>query len=190
MTKIPDNSWWYQKELVEEEARKFDPRAKVKLKTGWVWKMSDALTNSATAIMDTVYFPADWTWAECCNKMCHEVRGHVKQFSFFGFGNPKVGIVLMTFIYGLLFFPILLAWGRYRIELHACATEWEHFFRGQKGFKALEDYILNEWAPHQADSISGKMYVYAVPKFWARWGYNRKAKKVIAKVKAELDQKS
>ena len=184
--KIPDNSWFYQDLRVAAAAKRFDPRAKVQLKTGWVWKMSPALKNSATAIMDTVYFPVDWTAESCCNKMCHEVKGHVKQFSFFGFGNPKVGIVLMTLIYGLLFFPILLAWGRYRLELHACATEWEHFFRGQSGSRGMEDYILNAWSPHQADSISGKMYVYAVPHFWARWGYKRKAKKVIAKVKADL----
>jgi len=185
MTNIPDDSWWYHKQRVENVAKTFDSRAKVKLKTGWVWKMSPALKNSATAIMDTVYFPVDWTTEECCNKMPHEVKGHVKQFSFFGFGNPKVGIVLMTLIYGLFFFPALLAWGRYRLELHACATEWEHFFR-YSGGKEMEAYILDTWSVNQADKISGKMYVYAIPRFWARWGYKRKAKKVIAKVKVEL----
>jgi hypothetical protein len=175
---IPEHSWWHHKDALERFARSFDPTARLALKESKVWDVSTAAKNYATTIGRTVYIPAHWTFYIAKQVIPHEVLGHVKQFRWAGFFiHPTVGIPLGLFLYFVIPFPVLLAWVRYRMELHADAKSWEY-------------HLEHGWSPEKvrrraeqfAEKVAGKPYVYSIPKRWARWGFRRKAEKVIRKV--------
>ncbi len=178
MASIPANSWWHQKGELELFAKSFDPAARLSLKTGWVWKFG-ALRTFATTIGRTMYIPANWTPDAVQRVIPHEVLGHVKQFRYAGLGiHPTLGIFPgMFFFYALMFFPIFLAWGRYRLELHADTKSWQYHL----------NMPVNNWSPaivraraeRFAKLVGGKEYLYSVPRPWAVWGFKRRAEKVI-----------
>jgi hypothetical protein len=85
----------------------------------------------------------------------------------------------MGFIYlwGVLL-PILLAWGRYRCELHAESAYWRYHFK----YRALSADEIKKGARSFAETIAGKSYLWAWPRPWVVWGFERRAKKVIRQV--------
>ena len=166
---------------LEQFAKSFDKSAQLRLKKSVIWNVG-ALRTFATTIGRTMYIPADWTAETVQRVIPHEVLGHVKQFRWFGLGiHPTLGIFPgMALFYGLLFFPIFLAWFRYRFELHADTKSWEYHLK----------LPINGWgvatvrarAEHFAKKVGGKEYLFSVPKQWAVWGFKRRAEKVIKKV--------
>jgi hypothetical protein len=176
---ISANSWWHHREELEQFAQSMDKSTRLALKQGGFWKISKALTTFATTIGRTVYIPADWTFDRVQRVLPHEVLGHVKQFRYCGLGiHPTLGIFPgMFFIYVLLFFPIWLAWGRYRMELHAETQAWKYRLEHDDRPGALVWIKLRSEAFPK--KVGGKEYFYSVPKCWAVWGFKRRAKKVI-----------
>lgn len=181
MDRFPKDSWFHQHGELEQFARSFDPTARLALKESRVWEVSAALDKYATTIGRTVYIRANWTADQVQRVIPHEVLGHVKQFRVAGFGiHPTIGIPLGLLLYALFPIPIFGAWVRYRAELHAASKSWEYHLKSK----------FNDWTPEYirkraiwtADKVSGKPYAYAVPRFWARWGYKRKAEQIIRKV--------
>jgi hypothetical protein len=174
--RISDRSWYHSRCVLTLYARTFDPAVRLKLKDSKVWYALPSLKIAATAIGRTVYIPEFWTKNQVEQVLPHEVLGHVKQFRACAFGkNPVFGIPLMAIIYLLVFFPVLLAWGRYRLELHA--------FSAEAAFKLRSGVFRSKQALERADDlacqVSGQFYVFAIPRFWARWGFKRRALRII-----------
>lgn len=175
---IPADSWWHRRVELEAYARTLDKTTKLALKQGGVWGLSSALTTFATTVGRTVYIPPNWTFSSVQRVLPHEVLGHVQQFRWAGFGiHPTVGIPLGLLLYFLIPFPVLFAWVRYRAELHAETKAWHYHLQ------LRNDKPTRAWVKLRAEvfpkKISGKEYVYAVPRCWALWGFRRRAGKVL-----------
>jgi hypothetical protein len=183
-TEIPATSWWHDREELGVFARTFDRSTKLKLKQSKCWGITPALKTFATTIGHVVYIPAEWSTEAVRRVIPHEVAGHVKQFRYAGLGiHPSVGVFPGMFIaYLLVFFPVLLAWGRYRLELHADTKSWEYHLRQ----KVCGPSEIRARADHFASTISGPAYAWCWPKPWALWGFRRRAEKVITKISLEL----
>lgn len=84
------------------------------------------MATYATTICNRVYVPRAWLGRDLRRLLVHEVRGHVRQCRACGLGiHPWVGFPIYAVLYLLVFFPVLLAWPRYRLELAADAAAWE-----------------------------------------------------------------
>lgn len=173
---IPKNSWWHSKNEVNTIARFMDPKVTVTYKKSWIWKIG-SLKNSATALGNTVYAPLNWTEAATLNVLPHEILGHVKQFRKYTWPG-------MIFIYGLLFFPIYFAWGRYKMELDANVEQWRYMLKDYEHGYAINRAFLTDWllenAQKAADTLASSFYLFAVPKFYARAGYKKAALNLIS----------
>jgi len=149
-------------------------------KTSGLWKVSKALQTFATTIGRTVYIPEDWTYSQVKQALPHEVLGHVKQFRYCGLGiHPTLGIfpgMFFLYVWGI-FFPIFLAWGRYRLELHAETKAWKYYLVRENS-PATKAWVERR-SKSSSERVGGKEYFYSVPKFWAMWGFKRRARKVI-----------
>jgi hypothetical protein len=83
------------------------------------------MTTYATTICNRVYIPRSWLGRDLRRLLVHEVGGHVRQCRACGLGiHPWVGFPLYTLLYAILFFPVGLAYFRYRFELGADAKAW------------------------------------------------------------------
>ena len=134
-------------------------------------------TGPAMAIGPLVLLPRAWLLTgdprptivhECC---------HVRQYRWCGLGiHPWVGLPLFLVLYGLVLFPLGLAWARYRLELAACAAVWR--WQAQQPEWLDGRMLIDSVTP--ADRVASKAYFFAVPHCWARWGFQRKLGKVLA----------
>jgi hypothetical protein len=181
---IPSHSWWHQRAELEASAKTLDSSARLALKKSRLWGVTSALEHFATTIGRTVYIPADWSADQVRSVLPHEVLGHVKQFRYAGLGiHPTAGIPAMGLIYlwGLIF-PLWIAWGRYRCELHADAASWAYHLR--KRLWSPQDVLTR--AESFAMTVSGRAYAWAWPRRWALWGFLRRARKVIRREAAAV----
>jgi hypothetical protein len=171
----PADSWLSNKDRLESFAKTFDSAARLKQKRSFVWKLANE--NAAITIGRTVWLSPKWTEWQVRNVIPHEVGGHVRQYRYCGFGiHPNAGIPIFLVLYGLVFFPILLAWVRYRFELHAETQEWN--YRLEQGQTAPND--VRTGAEKFAIKIASAMYWFAIAKPWVLWGFKRRAEAVIA----------
>jgi hypothetical protein len=169
-------------------AKEIDKSIVLVTKDGWFWKMlgsilqffrmmskEEFLEDYATTIGPIQAYPREWDTNTVDCILYHEAR-HTRQARWFGLGiSPWVGLPFMAVVYGLLFFPVFLAWPRYRLELDACKTQWIACLKN--GYK-LEN--VASMAIEDARQISSSSYGWAVPYRWARWGYMRALGKVFA----------
>jgi len=180
MDHFPSHSWLHQKDQLEAFARSFDRDARLKRKRSWLWNIG-ALKHAAITFGNWIFIPDNYTVGSARNVIPHETLGHVRQYRWCGFGiHPWLGLfpgMFLAYIWGLIF-PIFLAWGRYRCELHAESKSWEwHLING-----VWTPEQVREKAVRFAGLVAGAAYGFAVPKPWAVWGFKRRAEKVIRKV--------
>jgi len=175
---IPRDSWYHERHRLERLAKTMDPAAKLRLKTSKLWGVTSALKTFAITIGSTVYIPAEWSASQVEGVLPHEILGHMKQFRWCGLWiHPDLGLPLMAVLYLLVFLPVYLAWGRYRLELHAETKSWCYHLENRRW---LPDDVRSK-AERSATNVSGAAYVWAVPRPWALWGFRRRAEKVIAR---------
>jgi hypothetical protein len=172
-------TWLDDREHLESFAKEFDPAVKLAVKKSGFW--IGALKANATTLGRTVYIPADWTIGQVVRVIPHEVRGHVKQFRYCGLGiHPNLGFfpgMLLLYVWGVVF-PLFLAWGRYRLELHAESHSWRyHLAQGSIGPQEVR-YRAQRFAK----VVASWTYVKAWPESWAVWGFKRRAERVIREV--------
>ena len=87
--------------------------------------------------------------------------------------HPWVGLLPYGIAYLLLFFPIGLAWFRYRLELRADTKRWTYELdKGQRN-----PTNVRAAAVRRGKKLKGGAYGYAWP--WAVKGYVRRAEAVI-----------
>lgn len=185
MKDLPANSWWHRREELEAFAKAFDKSTRLRLKRSWIWNVG-ALKIFATTVGRTVYIPDDWSFESVMRVIPHEVSGHVKQFRYCGLGiHPSLGIfpgMFFLYLWGVIF-PVFLAWGRYRCELHAESKAWKyHLTRGNMVEKEVQIRAVGF-----GRTVSGPAYGYSFPRFWVVWGFKRRADKVILKARKSRD---
>lgn len=184
-------SWLADKERLQIEARKFDPAVRLTTKNGWFWaalawllfiltfgkfKREDFLTQFATTIGHVQAYPEGWNVDTVERVVVHESR-HTFQARVCGFGiHPMVGLPVMAVLYGLVFFPTLLAVLRTWFELDADRAVWRSGLS-----KGVMNADMVRWrAQVFAETVSGPAYFWSLPRSLAvRW-FLRAAEKVIA----------
>jgi hypothetical protein len=184
-------SWTSQKTRLELVARAIDPAVVLMTKNGRFWRAlawvlvivtfggvsrKRFLENFATTFGPVQAYPEVWSAATVESVIIHESR-HTRQARWFGFGiSPWVGLPLMGVAYLLFFFPIGLAWVRYRLELDAEVARWRFML-----LSGANPNLIRMHAQNFASLVSGRAYFYSWPASWAKWGFVRKAEKIIAK---------
>lgn len=175
---VPTNSWYHKHDELEKFAKSFDSSTRLKLKKSSLW--IGGLKHNATTLGASVYIPEDWTYAQARGVIPHEVLGHVKQFRWCGLGvHPALGIfpgMAIIYAWGVLL-PVLLAWGRYRCELHAETKSWQYHL--SKGLWTTDN--VRQRSVQFSKVVASSIYAWAVWKSWAVWGFKRRAEKVIRK---------
>lgn len=130
----------------------------------------------ATTICNRVYIPRDWIGRDLRRLLVHEVSGHVRQCRWCGLGiHPWVGFPIYMVLYLLVFFPLLLAYFRYRFELGADATAWAWSLKN--GETAEQVKVRSE---RFAETVSSWDYFKPWPRAWVKKGFQKRFAKVLA----------
>jgi hypothetical protein len=178
--------WGYAKHALTTYARTFDRSAVLLPKSHWFGRLLNVLVfwmsrerfmeHFATTVGPVVLIPDAWSTAEARDVIPHEAGGHVRQFRWCGLLiHPWAGLLFMGLIYGLLFFPIMFAYFRYRLELHAESVRWRVLL--SEGRASPSD-VMNR-AQRFADTVSSWAYLKPWPAAWVKRGFVRKAKRII-----------
>jgi hypothetical protein len=183
--------WMEHKDKLTNIARQIEPHVILASKNAWpfqvsatfLWLLSFGKFDKtlffkewATTLGPYIGMPECWDYQSAQEVVIHESR-HARQARWCGLGiSPWLGFPIMFLIYALIFFPVLLAWGRYRLELDADAYSWRYFL-DRKMWIPSE---IRKEAIKRAELIASVGYFWAIPYKWALWGYQRKAEKIIA----------
>lgn len=128
------------------------------------------LTRYTTVIARTIYVPLDWEKRDPRERyvtLRHEAV-HLRQ-------TRRYGLVLMSFLYGVPFFPLGLAYGRARIE-------WEAY---AETFRAVSEV----WGPARAHAPDLRAHVvkqFTSPAYGWMWPFPRQVHRWIDEVLATL----
>lgn len=166
-----------------------DPAARLTTKDGWFWRAlawvllllsfgtfsrRRFLTEFATTIGPIQAYPREWGSIRE-STVVHEGR-HVRQARWFGLGiHPWVGLPVMALVYLLLPLPVLLAYGRYRLELDASVAEWRYALSHGKASPTAVMLDASDFA----ETVSSSAYLWAWPESWTRRGFRRAAEAVL-----------
>ena len=105
-------------------------------------RMRTYLTHYVTTLGATVYVPPDFhAWDETTRVIVlHHERVHLRQFR-------RLGTPLLALLYGLVFFPVGLAYGRARLEWAAyqATVRATLALRGEAAARALRPEILRRF---------------------------------------------
>lgn len=178
--------WISQKALLTAYAQSFDPSAVLLPKSHWFGRVLNVLVfwmgreafmeRFATTVGPLVLIPDDWNANQARSSIPHEVAGHVRQFRWFGLWiHPWAGVPLMGLVYGLLFFPIMLAYFRYRLELHADTQMWRVLLRDGR---ASSSDVMHR-AQRFAATVASWDYLKPWPAGLVKRGFEKAAKQVI-----------
>lgn len=178
--------WGYQKSTLTTYARSFDRSAFLLPKSHWFGRLLNVLVfwmsrevfmdRFATTVGPAVLIPDEWSVDSAKDVIPHEVGGHVRQFRWCGLWiHPWAGVLIMGLLYGLLFFPIMLAWFRYRLELHADSVKWREMLKNGRATPAE----IMQRAQQFSDTVASWAYLKPWPAALVKRGFVRKAKRVI-----------
>lgn len=174
--------WGYQKATLQTYAKTFDSSARLMPHSHWFWRAVLFVGfwiprgKFAQTLGPLIGIPDEWSVEQVRGVIPHEVGGHVRQCRAFGLWiHPWAGLPLMAVVYGLLFFPIFLAYFRYRLELHADAQRWRTLLK--EGRASPSDIMAR--AQGFAETISSWTYLKPWPSALVKRGFTRKAKAVI-----------
>lgn len=132
------------------------------------WKVKEDQHKYITTIGNMIFYPAGWRVKTAtehdCAALRHELH-HVYQYKKLGFGSVWLGFSIFLFLYLFIFFPVGLAWFRWRFERAAYLAGWN----------AAKELKL-KWRPNVIDyinALTGPRYIWAWPfrKQVKRWFY-------------------
>jgi hypothetical protein len=176
------DTWKNRRAELQQYARTFDRSAILLPHSHWFFRVLLFLAfwiprgAFAQTVGPLVGIPDEWDYDKVCRLIPHEVAGHIRQFRWFGLWiHPWVGVIPMGIVYGLIFFPVGLAYFRYRLELHADIQRWKVVLRS------------GDWTPETvlararrfAETVSGKVYLWAWFKPLVMRGFEKAARRVI-----------
>ncbi len=122
------------------------------------WKVKDQQHAYITTIGDMIFYPAGWRMDKASEHSCAALRHelcHVEQYQILGLGNVWLGFFIFLFLYLFMFFPVGIAWFRWRVERVAYKAGWD----------AAKEFKL-EWRPDINDyceAMTGPRYIWAWP---------------------------
>jgi hypothetical protein len=174
-------SWVANRAWVQELAQSIDKSAKVTTKDHWFWRMLGSilaffhlmtkqqfLENYATTLGPIQAYPASWD-LETVRQVCVHESEHTRQCRLCGFGlSPYLGLPIMGLLYGLFFFPVGLAWFRYRFELGASRKEWQWMLR-----HGIREEVVRNRAMWFAATVSSSAYGWPWPRTWTLRGFDK-----------------
>jgi len=174
-------SWTEDKDRLEDLAHSIDKSIRLCTKDNFVskaiawllflitfgrFKRIRFLQDFATTLGNYHFYPERWYARNVERVLIHEAR-HTKQFRWMGAGiHPLLGLPLAAVVYLLLPLPVLLAFGRFYMELDADKSAWKHM----KNIGATDIAIIGH-ATRRAASLSSASYVWALPKSWTEKRY-------------------
>jgi hypothetical protein len=180
-------SWLDQRAELQAYAETFDKAAVLMSHSHWFWRAVAFVGfwipkgRFAQTVGPLVGIPDAWSEEQAHRVISHEVGGHVRQFRAFGLWiHPWVGLPLMAVVYGLLFFPIFLAYFRYRLELHADSVKWKTLLKERR---STPDQVRAR-AQRFATTVASWTYLKPWPAGLVKRGFARKAESVIRKAAA------
>jgi hypothetical protein len=199
-------SWVIEKFRYEKIAHEIESAVTLKTKDHWFWtglwvflvvisfglyalKMSlrDFLEKWATTIGPIQGYPREYSRLSR-RLLVHEAR-HTWQcivaalfVPVFGWvpwrrWRAYVGLLPMGLVYGLLPFPVLICYGRYRLELDADISRWRWALENRYGPEEIRSH-----AARRVNTVGGSAYFYPWPKFLVRRGYTKASERVIKEV--------
>jgi len=140
------------------------------------------MTTYATTICNRVYIPRSWLGRDLRRLLVHEVGGHVRQCRACGLGiHPWVGFPIYMLLYMLVFFPIGLAWPRYRFELGSDARAWRWCLDNGESPDSVR-----ERAKSFAQTVGSWDYLKPWPKTWVFNGFMKRVEAEISKLRPEI----
>lgn len=145
---------------------------------GWVKRYKE---DFATTLGSLHFYPKRYSYDQVKRVLPHEA-GHTKEFRMYGLWiHPLLGIPGLMLKYGLLPFPIKLAFGRAHSEIFASKFAWTT--KIEEGTITAQQI---KWqATHLANNVTGPMYLWAIPRSWCLKWYHKTAEKYIDKLKAK-----
>lgn len=181
-------SWVIHKQTYEQIAAKIEPAARLSTKGKGLWKVVDWFVPKDMAVTLGLLQRYPRHWARLSRRLIVHECTHTTQCVWLGWLIPIAGwffgrrvrawcgLLPFAFLYLLVFLPLLLAYFRYRLELHADIVSWR-WALANDGWAAG---MVRLHASERADSVCGRPYIWAWPKPLGRRGYTRAADKVIA----------
>lgn len=205
------STWTLSRFRYERIARSVSPAIRLTTKDAWPWrviawalflvtlgrlKRARFLEDFATTIGPIQAYPRAWPTLRD-RTVVHE-GAHTLQFLAAAWFVPVlgwlrwwptwtafVGVLPMAVAYLLFPVPLLLAWGRYRLELAADARSWAWALEAG----ALDPAGVRQRARAFAETVSSWAYGRAWPRAWALRGFARRAEAVIAAFEAQRPAK-
>lgn len=200
-----DKSWVSRRKRYDVLAAGISPVIRLTTKDAWIWrviawalflvsfgrmKRGRFLYNFATTLGPIQAYPRRWEGIRE-RTIVHE-GGHTLQFLLAGWFVPVLGwlgrrvrvwagLLPMGVVYGFFPLPMVLAWGRYRLELAADAYSWVWALESGD----LTPSEVRKRARAFAELVSSWAYLRAWPRKWAVRGFERRAEKVIAAFEAK-----
>jgi hypothetical protein len=189
-------SWTTRKDELQKFSRGFEKSAVLMTKDNWFCKFiafvlqiltgtpyADNMKYFAMTVGPLIFIPKEWGGDMSLNKtLVHECR-HITQMKAFGlFIHPWIGLPLYTLVYLLLFFPVGLAWFRYRFELDADTAEFRYLYSldtGSEFIASMKGYIEDR-VEYRAQDLSDGTYGWAWFYYFVKRGYEKKASEVLA----------
>lgn len=193
-------SWVIHRQQYQQIANKIEPAARLSTKESWLWKVIAAvlmvvtfggmgyrqfLDQYAITLGPLQAYPAAWTKLstrllvhECTHTTWCVWLGWLIPIAGWFFGRRVrawCGLLPFGLLYLLVFLPFVVAYGRYRAELHADVVAWRWALAN--GYDAS---MVELMAAERAETVCGGSYGWSWPKPLGRRGYSRAATKVIA----------
>jgi len=183
-------SWTDDLSRYQDLARQIEPAIRLTTKDGWFWRAlavvvhgvtfggttrTEFLEDYGTTIGPVMANPRRWPRLGE-GYIVHEGT-HAADMRKAGLGiHPWVGLLFYGLVYLLVFFPFLLAYGRYKLELRADVARWRHELK--QGLRSPDQ--LRAHAERRGKSLKGGAYAFAW--LWARKGYASRVEAVIEEI--------
>jgi hypothetical protein len=192
------NSWTQYHQELQTYAQNLDPSIRLYTKNHWThkifyWTIMILSLSLAKSWLDTYmkrfgttlahgqFYPESFTYAQVRSLIPHE-SGHTREFRIFGLGlHPLLGLPGMAIKYLLLPLPVLLAFGRAHSEIFAEKYSWS--------VQTRETDISPNWirwkAEYLANSVSGPMYLWSIPRSWCVKWYLKEAERFLNEIQSD-----
>lgn len=190
---FPVIGWQSRRAQYEVLARGIDPSVRLVTKDGWFWKALSVLVtiftfggikprqfleDYATTIGPIQAYPRKWKVLSG-RLLVHEAR-HTRHCRWLGLWiHPWVGLPLYALLYLSVFFPIGLAFFRWRFEIDADKASYRYMLR--QGYSVA---VVRDRAKSFGKTVCGGNYGWAWI-FWGVRGFQNAAEQVIAEARRE-----
>jgi hypothetical protein len=167
-------TWVNYKEELSLVAKTFDKTVKIYSKEDTlIGRIHDKFfPDFAFTLANYHFYPRNWSKKTLLRVLPHESR-HTAQFRWAGLGiHPIIGFIPMMVLYVFFPIPIFFAVGRFFLELDADKACFDYLLTNNLATKQSILFRIKQ----RINSLTGKDYLYSVPKWFAKYFYNKISK--------------